>query len=427
VDSSNIDAPVRGIGMRVNVNFVKKESLTINVTKKRYKKGNLKMRVNVKKSVNKKFYGEEKMSRNLWFGFGVDKFRLGFTLVELLVVMAIISVLIGMLLPAIQAAREAANRSQCQNNLRQQSLAMHNHHDTQGTLPYGWANLGFVWSGAILPYIEQHALYETLVLADTGSTAAPFTYGIGNWNMSQALWDAGAASRETCTGPNARACSVIIPTYICPNFPHDIQKDNERILKRCQMSYLGSTGSWAAVDLRTQLGNTWIDGTTVNYVKDQSISQMHKRQNGLLFGFSQINFDGIEKGLSNVIIIGEVPTDSSFGNNGAACDHWYIGTPSSDGFNSFLKANTSTRLNASEEGEEYGNGGGEFSEICGSGYTPVNIRWKAPTTHIVFMQQSFGSYHPNGANFTRADGSVFMINDNIDLNVYRELFSRFDK
>jgi prepilin-type N-terminal cleavage/methylation domain-containing protein/prepilin-type processing-associated H-X9-DG protein len=392
----------------------------------------MRIQVNVKigknvKDAKEKLYVDAKKRKKLCFGVGVGKSRLGFTLVELLVVMAIIGVLIALLLPAIQAAREAANRLHCQNNLRQQSLAMHNHHDTQWTLPYGWANLGFVWSGAILPYIEQQALYETLVLADTGSTAAPFTYGIGNWNMTDTIWNVSAENRVLCTGPNARACSVIIPTYICPNFPHDIQLNNERILSRCQMSYLGSTGSWAAVDVRTQFGQTWIDGTTVNYVKDQSIAQIHRRQNGLLFGFSQINFSGIEKGLSNVIIIGEVPTDASFGNNGAACDHWYIGTPSSDGFNSFVSATSATALNPAEVGAEYGNGGSEFSEVCGSGYTPVNIRWKAPITHIVFMQQAFGSYHPNGANFTRADGSVFMINDNIDLNVYREQFSRFDK
>ena len=123
-----------------------------------------------------------------------------FTLVELLVVIAIIGILIALLLPAVQAAREAARRTQCTNNLKQIALAVHNYHDAYKGIPgRSFRNLGTYtggnrdrWCGIInlLPYIEQTALYDgftsisgdatTMIVVDgvaTGNNPA----SIGNW------------------------------------------------------------------------------------------------------------------------------------------------------------------------------------------------------------------------------------------------------
>jgi prepilin-type N-terminal cleavage/methylation domain-containing protein len=105
--------------------------------------------------------------------------RVGFTLVELLVVIAIIGVLIGLLLPAVQMAREAARRTQCQNQLKQLALALQNYHDTMKTFPpagyFGkpgpppvppFPAYHHTWLTSILPFIEQKPLRDTIAFAD---------------------------------------------------------------------------------------------------------------------------------------------------------------------------------------------------------------------------------------------------------------------
>ncbi|MCY2993702.1 MAG: DUF1559 domain-containing protein [Planctomycetota bacterium] len=127
--------------------------------------------------------------------------RTGFTLVELLVVIAIIGILVALLLPAIQAAREAARRSQCGNNLKQLAIATQNYHDTFKCLPCGAMSAynggtdmgGLVWLRATLPFIEQRTLYE-------------------NWDYTQ----------NYCTNVapaygNNNIIQTLIPTQLCPS------------------------------------------------------------------------------------------------------------------------------------------------------------------------------------------------------------------
>jgi prepilin-type N-terminal cleavage/methylation domain-containing protein len=114
--------------------------------------------------------------------------RAGLTLVELLVVIAIIGLLIAMLLPAVQSAREAARRLQCQNNLKQQSIAIHGYHAAIRRLPpTRIADHKATWLVLILPYIEQAAFFS-------------------EWDLSRCVYDVPESTRTRA-----------VPAYLCPN------------------------------------------------------------------------------------------------------------------------------------------------------------------------------------------------------------------
>lgn len=145
--------------------------------------------------------------------------RRGFTLVELLVVIAIIGILVALLLPAVQSAREAARRSQCSNNAKQMTLALHNFHDARKRFPpqFGW--LGTPQKGSlgttffhILPYIELGNLYEQSRVTTTGSVTIP----------SQCSYTATAGTHDS----RMRLGGEELPPFICPS---DISQEYVRL------------------------------------------------------------------------------------------------------------------------------------------------------------------------------------------------------
>lgn len=196
--------------------------------------------------------------------------RAGISLVELLVVMAIIGVLVAVLLPAVQAARESARRAACQNNLRQLGVALHVYHDAHGQMPIGCVDKRvprtnpngrqLAWSAELLPYLEEQALWQRI---DFG---APYD---------------GAA--------NAAPAATVVRVFLCPS--------TVRVAAGREEAVVGNpTATNSIGDYR---------GAAIDYGGIYGAAQMWPAANGVFLYDRALKFSEITDGMSHTLALAE--------------------------------------------------------------------------------------------------------------------------
>jgi prepilin-type N-terminal cleavage/methylation domain-containing protein/prepilin-type processing-associated H-X9-DG protein len=292
--------------------------------------------------------------------------RRGFTLIELLVVIAI---LISLLLPAVQKVREAAARVQCQNNLKQISLAVHGYHDAYKMLPVGvignpppgtwpsnnnyWAHSYWSWLAQILPFVEQQNLFNQ---ADTwAQTGQGWAHGGTPWNWWPwgDFWDSPPSA-----GPNP-ALSVLVPLYTCPADPRVLSISYNSGMNVSFTSYLAVGGSPSS---------------------DNNV----KAYNGMFYYNSQLRLLSVTDGLSGTLMIGERPPSADMTMGWWFAGAGYDGSGTGDVILSSTELGLATYLGCSSSYAMYQQG---------------NVTNQCDSAH-------FYSMHTGGSNWAMGDGSV---------------------
>ncbi len=301
--------------------------------------------------------------------------RSAFTLVELLVVIAIIGILVGLLLPAVQAAREAARRVNCQNNLKQIGLALHNYESAFRSLPWGAkGGWGQAWTTDITPFIERSDLWQITPQAEPGSPTG-----------------SSIESRQF-----QELARTAVATYRCPSQPGPLHQNEatSEIDGRGVVSYLGSAGS----DVTTDNGpSSGLAGTSMDFGNGVLRVQRFTTANPMLPVpplVGPVVFADIMDGLSNTLAVCEGRFISF---ECPICDRHGLYHPEFDDLQ-----------------------GRDFSEALISTNYGISVK-----SQPAWMQElSPGSYHVGGMQSVMCDGSVKFITEQVDLDVLQALGSR---
>jgi len=287
--------------------------------------------------------------------------RVGFSLVELLVVLAIIGILMALLLPAVQFARESARRMQCANNLRQICTALHSYHDAQGTFPVGGYGCCWgTWQVAILPQMENGTLFDRYDPREKyHPTDASYLYS--GWR-------------------NTGVTTVRLQNHTCPS-------------DTPQTPVWTQQGRMTSHNYAANFGNTVYAQTDFKGVRFAGAPFTTQGVPPRTFGFSAIN-----DGLSNTLLIGEVRQGQ--GNDLRGFTWW----GDAAGFETFYPPNTTVpdRIYA--------------SVYCNS--TAPNPPCAISSSGYPTMF-SARSRHPRGVQVGLCDASVKFIHNGIDHNVWR--------